>query len=121
MKTRWLLIATLFLCALLLFSPVLFGDSSRSRSVRPVETSQAEVPGTGSERFICEDDENGDDENGDDENGDDETMDCLGDLTAMKLRYTGTDCPDLPDSVCASGGGSNRSTCTSWAADRASP
>ena len=74
MKTRWLLIATLFSCALLLFSPMLFGYSSRSRAARPGETSAAELPGTGSERFICEDDE--------DENGDDETMDCLGDIIA---------------------------------------
>ena len=96
MKTRWLLMAILFLCALLLFSPVLFGYSSRSRAARPVETSQADVPGTESEQFICEDDE--------DENGDDDTMDCSGDLIAMKLRYTGTGCPDLPDSSCASGG-----------------
>ena len=93
MKTRLLLVATLFLCALLLFSPVLSGYGNRPQGLQTRGDSSAGEDPEDPEKFICD---NGDDE---DELGDDEDPDCVGEITSMTLMYTGDGCPETSDEL----------------------
>lgn len=102
MKTRWLLMSTLLLCALLMISPILFGAGHRSPERDPAEHSRAQTSETEPERFIC-DNGNDEDEDGDDEDGD--SMDCLGELLGMTLKYTGAGCGGSSDTSCVGDAG----------------